>query len=110
MRGAAYAHEIVTLPPGNAPDFLEALRDVGRSAVEAVGLTLVGAFQVAMTADAGCIVIWAIPDWGTWTRFEQEQHENPLKRWRHALTDLRASWRRTLLVDAPLAPYATPPR
>jgi hypothetical protein len=104
VRGATYAHELVTLPPGGASDFLDALRDVGREAVEEAGLTLVGAFEVAMTADDECIVIWAIPDWATWTAFEQGQHVAPVKRWRHALADLRATWRRTLLVDAPLAP------
>ncbi len=104
VRGATYAHELVTLPPGTSGEFLDALRDIGLPAVEAVGLTLVGAFDVAMISESECIVVWAIPDWPTWTAFEQGQHEGPLQSWRHALHELRATWRRTLLVDAPLAP------
>ncbi|HZJ26114.1 MAG TPA: NIPSNAP family containing protein [Acidimicrobiia bacterium] len=104
VRGQCYAHELVTLRPGAALEYLDALRDIGRAAVESFGLSLVGAFSVAMVNDSECIVIWAIPDWGTWTRFEREQRGETLRPWRAALDDLGADWRRTLLVDAPLAP------
>jgi len=104
VRGAAYAHELVTLPPGGAPEYLNALRDVGRMAVERLGLALVGAFEVAMISDSECIVIWAIPDWPTWIAFEQAQRAEALRPWRLALADLGATWQRSLLVDAPLAP------
>ena len=43
----------------------------GRPAVEALGLEAIGAYRVAMVNDSEAIVLWAIPDWATWTRFEQ---------------------------------------
>lgn len=105
VRGEVYAHELVTLPPGSAPVLLDRLEAMGRAMVEALGLTLVGAFRVAMVNDTEAIVLWAIPDWGTWARFEQEDTPaGALAPWRAELVDLDARVRRTLLVEAPLSP------
>jgi hypothetical protein len=104
MRGEVYAHELVTLRPGAAPEFLTALRETGVDAVERFDLQLVGAFEVAMVNDSECIVIWAVPDWSTWARFEASQRDLALRPWRTRLDALGADWRRTLMVDAPLAP------
>ncbi len=76
---------------------------------EALGLDLVGAFRVAMVNDSEAVVIWAIPDWDTWAEVEQawlaaEAGTGPLAAWRAATVALGAGWRRSLLVDAPLAP------
>lgn len=104
VRGTVYAHEIVTVRPGAAADYLDALRSVGHSAVEGLGATLVGAFAVAMVNDSECVTLWAFPDWPTWARFEQAQRSEALREWRAALDGLGADWRRTLMVDAPLSP------
>jgi hypothetical protein len=104
VRGAVYAHELLTLRPGAAPDYLDALHAQGRDAVEAHGAALVGAFRVAMVNDSECIAIWAFPDWSTWAAFEAAQRGEALRRWRATLDGLGADWRRTLLVDAELAP------
>lgn len=104
VRGDVYAHETVHLAPGQARDYLDALRAIGQPAVEATGATLVAAFTTAMRADDECIVIWAFPDWDTWTGLEQAQHDPPVAGWRHVLGDLGATWDRVLMVDAPLAP------
>lgn len=104
VRGDVYAHELVSLPPGRAPAYIDALREVGRPAVEACGLELVGAFTVAMVNDSECIALWAIRDWPTWTGYEIAQHDGRMRAWRAALHDLGADWRRTLLVEAPLSP------
>ena len=105
VRGDVYAHEIVTLPPGAAGDYLDALRDVGRAAVESFGLTLTGAFATAMWNDTECIVIWAIPDFATWAAFEASARDDErLAEWRDAQRDLEADWIRTLMVEAPLSP------
>jgi hypothetical protein len=102
--GAVYAHEIVTMRPGAAPDFLDALRDEGRAAVEGFGFQLLGAFDVAMVNDSECIVIWSIPEWKTWANFESAQRGTELRSWRATLDGFGADWRRILMVDAPLAP------
>jgi hypothetical protein len=109
VRGALYSHELVGLPAGTAPDFLAAFRDQAVPALEAFDLDLVGAFRVAMVNDAEAILIWAIPDWATWARVEQAwlgqgDDAHLLAGWRATALGLGAGWRRTLLVDAPLAP------
>lgn len=109
VRGELYSHELVTLPAGAAPDFLAAFRDQAVPALEAFDLDLVGAFRVAMADDAEAILIWAIPDWATWARVEQAwlgqgDDAHLLAGWRATALGLGAGWRRTLLVDAPLAP------
>jgi hypothetical protein len=109
VRGELYAHELVAVPPGTADDYLDALRTDGRAAVEALGLTLAGAFRVEMVNDTECIVIWAVPDWATWGTFERAHHagdgdDGPLTGWAATQATLGADWRRTLMVEAPLSP------
>jgi hypothetical protein len=107
VSGALYAHELVTLPPGSARAFLTALAERGRGAVEQHGLHAVGAFHVAMRNDTEAVVIWAIPNWSTWTRYEQAWDGEPLRDWRRELIDLGADLQRILLVDSPLNPLRT---
>ncbi|MCU1459132.1 MAG: hypothetical protein JWL73_3224 [Actinomycetia bacterium] len=108
VRGAVYAHELVTLAPGRADEFLALLGEKGRTAIEALGLTLVGAYRVAMMSDTEAIVIWAIPDWATWVAFERaHEHGGALRSWRDTVVALDARVHRILLVDAPLSPMRT---
>jgi hypothetical protein len=104
VRGAVYAHELVTMRPGAAGDYLDALHSVGIGVCGALGAELVGAFRVAMVNDSECVVIWAFASWAAWAAFEQAQRGEVLAPWRDALDGVGADWRRTLLVDAPLAP------
>jgi hypothetical protein len=104
VRGELYAHELVSLPTGRADDYLDALRDIGCDAAALHGLELVSAFSVAMVGDTECIAIWAIPSWEAWADFERAQHGAAFKPWRAAHAVLDASFRRTLLVEAPLSP------
>ena len=59
-----------------------------------------------MVNDSEAIVLWAIPDWATWTRFEQawSSPSGALDAWRKTTLGLQADWRRILLVDSPLSP------
>lgn len=107
VRGEAYAHELVRLPVGGVRGFLDALADEGRAAVESEGLHCVGAFRVALRNDDEALVLWAIPSWSAWADFERAWDGAPLRRWRERLVGLGAAVRRTLLVDAPLAPLRT---
>jgi hypothetical protein len=102
--GAGYAHEIVTVRPGAALDLLDAVRDVGVAAAEAFDFELVGAWRVVGCNDSECVLIWAFPSWKAWAAFEAAQRGEELAPWRRALDGLGADWRRTALVDAPLAP------
>jgi hypothetical protein len=109
VRGDLYSHELVTLPAGAAPEYLGAFREQAVPAHEAFDLDLVGAFRVAMVNDSEAIIVWAIPDWATWGRVEQAwlgrgDDADLLSGWRKTTLALGADWRRSLLVDAPLAP------
>jgi hypothetical protein len=104
VRGDVFAHEIVNVAPGAAGDYLDALHDAGRAAVESFGFTLTGAFKTAMWQDTQCIVIWAIPDWSTWAAYEGAQDDERLADWRGAQHDLDVDCMRTLMVEAPLSP------
>lgn len=102
--GAVYAHELVTVRPGAAPDYLEALREVGRPAVEEHGWNLLGAFEVTMVNRSECIVIWSMPDWETWGAFERAANGHGLDRWRRTVDPMGADWRRFAMVEAPTSP------
>jgi hypothetical protein len=109
VRGELYAHELVTVPPGRAAEYLVAVADVAVAAHAELGVTNVGAFRVAMVNDTECVVIWAIPSWAAWAGYEQAwlADGGPLDDWRRTTIGLGADWRRSLLVDAPLAPLRT---
>jgi hypothetical protein len=104
VNGVAYAHELVSLPPGGVRGFLDALREIGVPAIEALGLRSIGAFRVAMTNDTEAVVLWAIPDWLTWADFERAWDDHALSSWRSHLVGLGADVRRSLMCDAPLSP------
>jgi hypothetical protein len=107
VRGAVYAHELVTLPGGGARAFLDALEARGRAVLGEHGLTPIGAFNVGMRNGSEAIVLWAIPDWHTWAAFEQAWDGDGLRGWREQLVDLGADVQRVLLVDSPLNPLRT---
>jgi hypothetical protein len=61
-----------------------------------------------MADDRECIAIWTFPDWATWVSYEQSwTPTGAMAKWRSALIDLDARFRRTLMIDAPLAPLRT---
>jgi hypothetical protein len=106
--GAFYAHELLSVAPGRSPELLEAIEAVGRPAVEKLGVGLLGGFRVAMADDRECIAIWTFPDWATWVEYERAwTSKGALASWRGTLAGLEAQFRRTLMIDAPLAPLRT---
>ena len=102
------AHELVQVVPGAASDFLERVREVGVEAYAAFGLELLGAFRTALRNDSECVLFWKVPRAADWAGFERAQDgDAKIARWRDAIRGLAQGWRRTLLVDAPLAPLRT---
>jgi hypothetical protein len=123
VSGVTYAHELCTVPPGRSPQLLDLVREQGRAAVESLGVELVGAFNVALRNDTEAILLWAFPDWPTWSAFEQAWlgggpggsggtagsggstgPDGPLRAWRKSLIELEAQVERILLIDSPLSP------
>jgi hypothetical protein len=108
VRGVFYAHELVQVVPGTAREYLVRVRDVAVPAHEALGLSLVGAFRTAMRNDSECVLLWALPSAEHWAAYERAHDGGPeMARWRDACQGFVLDWRRTLLVDAPLAPLRT---
>jgi hypothetical protein len=106
VTGESYAHEIVTVRPGTARSFLDAALADASKAGDAHGWQLAGAWQTAMRNNDEAILLWAIPDWATWARAEEELTAGKdvlLPNASEAIVDRQ----RILLVDAPLSPFRT---
>jgi hypothetical protein len=108
VTGVTYVHELVTLKPGTASQYLDALRDLGVDAHREQGLELVGAWRTAMCGESECIVMWAVPAWRTWSDYEAAQlTDQKLVGWTRATANMVTQLQRFLLVDAPLSPLRT---
>jgi hypothetical protein len=105
VRGEVYAHELVTVKPGAAGDFLELVRTKGVAAYERYGFVLTGAFRTALSNDSECLLLWAIPTWEQWAAFEKAQLTSAFEEWRSAHAEMTTGWHRILLNDAPLSPF-----
>jgi hypothetical protein len=106
VRAVVYAHEMVTVAPGTAADFLEVVRAEMRPAYSGYGWELVSAMRTAMIDESECLLIWAIPTWDAWSRFELDidQADGPLRDWQQRLYTRSRGFRRFLMLDAPLSP------
>ncbi len=111
VSGVAYAHEMVTLAPGTAPEFLELVRTEMVPAYASARLQLVSAMRTSMIDDSECILIWAIPSWEAWARFEilihgigEDVDAGILHGWQQRLLSVSKTFRRFLMLDAPLSP------
>jgi hypothetical protein len=105
VRGEVYAHELVSVPAGAAPDFLASVRETAVPAHTELGIDLVGAYRVTGVNDSEAIVIWALPSWAAWASLERAWlGAGPLDGWRAVTRTIGADWRRSLMVDAPLSP------
>jgi hypothetical protein len=105
VRGELYAHEIVSVPPGLAGEYLAMVRTEAEAAYGEHGLSLVGAFRTAMRADDECILLWACPSWAAWGAFEAAwAADGGLAGWSSDAIAFGATWQRTVLVDSELSP------
>jgi hypothetical protein len=107
VKGEVYAHEMVTVRPGAAGDFLELARVDALPVYERFGWTLAGAFETAMSDDSETILLWAIPTWEDWAAFENGRRDDDVMAWKKSAYSITTSWQRILLADAPLSPMRT---
>ena len=108
VRGACYAHELISVRAGANWDLLDRARELALPAYATFGWQLVGAFVTTMTNDDEVLLLWAVPEWADWARFERAHDDDDgLVQWRRASMDSITSFHRTLLVDAPLSPLRT---
>ena len=110
VTGEAYAHEIITVRPGSAGTFLDdALRQASK-ARDSYGWELAGAWRTAMRGDDEAVLLWAIPDWESWARVEQDLADDTGGGRDVLLGDAARAIetrQRILLVDSPLCPFRT---
>lgn len=108
IRGETYAHEFYPVRPGSAREFLERVRTEAVPLMERFGWVLAGAWVTAMRNDTEAFVLWAIPTWEDWARYESAQYTDPgVVAWRNRAAEYSDDWNRFLLVDAPLSPLRT---
>lgn len=108
VRGETYAHEVVKVRPGSAWDYLELVREEATPVLGRFNWELVGAWVTAMRNDSEAILLWAIPSWEDWGRFEAAQRsDEQVAAWRARATTFAEDWERFLLVDSPLCPFRT---
>jgi hypothetical protein len=61
-----------------------------------------------MASDNECLLIWAIPDWAAWVRYERAWYpDGELASWRKTLFEMNAAVDRILLLDSLLNPMRT---
>lgn len=122
VKGVVYAHEMIKVGRGTAPDFLDLVRAEMVPAYAGAGLELVTAMRTSMHDDSECILIWAIPTWEAWGRFETDINNAAtgtptggvkagtdtdaarLHAWQQRLYSSSEQSDRFLMIDAPLSP------
>lgn len=107
IRGEAYAHEIVTVRPGTARQFLDAALKDAEKAGNEHGWQLAGAWHTAMRNDDEAILLWAIPTWEHWAAVEQVLGTGKEDILLPTSRDAIETRQRILLADAPLCPFKT---
>jgi hypothetical protein len=108
VTGETYAHEMITMPRGTAPQFLELVREHAVPVYEKYRWELAGAWETVGVDDSEAILLWAIPTWEDWAEFEKNQRQDKaIMDWRGDIRKVTDTWYRFLLADAPLSPFRT---
>jgi len=83
--GKLFLQQIVEVAPGRVEDYLAALGDDGRKAIEGAGGALVGAYRVCLR-DHEALTLFAFRDEADFARFQESWYDPaaPLGRWRAA--------------------------
>lgn len=108
VRGECYYHEIVRLVPGTARRYLELVHDHRLALAERFGWRPVLAARTSMVHDSEAILVWAVPTWEDWARWEEAEVDDPaVAQWRGHLDGVVQDWRAKLLVASELSPLVT---
>ena len=102
-----FLHEIVSIKPGFAQDYLELVSVHWLGPAKELGLKLVGAFRTAMCNDSEVVLIWAMQEWSDWARASKAQGSQPFQTWRAKTKDIAVDWVGHLMCSAPASPLKT---
>lgn len=105
-------HELVKLVPGSAGAYLAAAADQRVALARRFGFSLVGAWRTAMVNESEAVLVWAVPTWEHWGRWEAAQSSggeghDEVTAWRRASSAWVVDWRAKLMVASPLSPVVT---
>lgn len=102
-----FLHEIVSIKPGFAQDYLELVSEHWLGQAQELGLQLVGAFRTAMCNDSEVVLIWAMQEWSDWARVSKAQGSQPFRTWRAKTKNIAFDWVGHLMCSAPASPLKT---
>jgi hypothetical protein len=108
IRGECYYHEQIACEPGEAQRVLALVAERRLPLAGRYGWRLVGAYRTALVHDSEVIVVWAVPTWEAWARWEAASDTDAdIARWRGHLRGIVRDWRNKLLVASDLSPIKT---
>jgi hypothetical protein len=105
-------HELVSLHPGAAPGYLALVADQRQTLATEFGWSTLGAWRTALVNDSEAILVWSVPTWEHWARWEEAQtpgaaNHTGVAAWRERTSDLVVDWRSKLMVAYELSPVVT---
>ena len=104
VKGNVFLHEIVTVVPGRADDYVRQIITRYRPIAERRGMRLVGSWRSAMR-NTEAVNIWAIRDWDHWTELQTTAStDDEVQSWLRDAQELRTDW-----VDKLLTPVSWNP-
>jgi hypothetical protein len=100
VRGRACIQEIATVLPGKTDDYLEAVASRWVPVARRRGLTLAGAYRVAMR-DTETLLLWCLPSLRHYTNHLKDFHAAPeTRQWAEAARTWRTEYRETLIIPS----------
>jgi hypothetical protein len=105
-------HELVVLRPGAAPEYLALVAEHRQALATEFGRSTLGAWRTALVNDSEAVLVWSIPTWEHWARWESAQTPGDARHpgvaaWRERTGDLVCDWRSKLMVAYELSPVVT---
>ena len=101
IKGQCYEHQLVSLEPGSAREFLDRVHRTRLPLAEDHGIGVVGAWRTAFTDDDEVILLWAHPTWSAWGSFEAAVDSDPkLRAWRGGNRDIVRTTQTSMLFPA----------
>jgi len=105
LNGAGFLHETIKGPPGSINGFLDRMGKTWVPTAERLGLKLMGAYRSMLLNDSEGIVMWAVPTWDDWVRYEAALHTDPAAiAWRAEAAKLGIDWEGKFLNQAKGSP------
>jgi len=102
IKGQCYEHQVISLQPGSARDFIERVGRVRVPLAARHGIRPVGAWRTALAEDDEVIILWAHPTWDGWGKFEAtiDADTEMLKQWRLGDRDIVRTTQTSILFPA----------